>query len=163
MGIYATTSSLAIMMIGTTFDSITTALATKLITHAENEVDKYLSKRYDVSGSPFDTSTSIPPIVTSITETLAEGYMHQRMSRGGKDAMLRGKELINQAMDNLKLIADYKLDIVDSSGDVVTDMSQTAYRVLSTTSNYSNTFNEDSELDWEVDQEKLDDIESERD
>jgi phage gp36-like protein len=162
MGTYATTTGLQVLMIGVTFDSVTSALATKMITHAENEVDKYLSNRYDTSASPFDTSTTIPPIITSITETLAEGYMHQRMSRGGKDAMARGQTLIEQAIDNLKLISDFKLNITDSSGDIVADMSNTSYRVASTTEGYSNTFNEDDELNWEVDQDKLDDIEDER-
>lgn len=160
MGTYCTTTSLQTLMIGTTFDSITTALANKMITHSENEINKYLSKRYDLT--VFSTSTSTPPLVTSLAETLSEGYMHQRMSRGGKDAMNRGKDLIKQAIENLKLIADYKLDLVNTSGSVISDMSQTAYRVLCSTSDYPNTFNEDSELNWEVNQTKLDDIESER-
>ena len=62
-------------MIGTTFDTITTSLATKLITHAENEVNKYLSKRYDVGS--WTTSSSTPPLITSLTETLsAVSYTH---------------------------------------------------------------------------------------
>lgn len=148
-------------MVGTNFDSLTTSLATKLITHSENEVNKWLSKRYDVGA--WSTSTSVPPLVTSLTETLAEGYMHQRMSRGGKDAVNRGAGLIKQVLENLKLISEYKLDLVDSNGDIVTDMSNTAYRVLSNTDTYSSTFNEDDPLNWEIDQDKLDDIESERD
>lgn len=160
MGTYATTTGLAVNMIGTTFDSVTTALATKLITHAENEVNKYLSKRYDLSA--FNTSTAIPPLVTSITETLAEGYMYQRMSRGGKEALAQSKMLISQAIENLSLIADYKLDLVGASGTVIADMSQTAYRVMSSTSNYANTFNEDDDLNWKVDDTKIDDIDTER-
>lgn len=162
MGTYCTTTSLQVTMIGTTFDTATTSLADKLITHAENEINKYLSKRYDI-GSLSDTSTSVPPIVTSMCETLAEGYMYQRMSRGGKDGMARGKMLIDQVLANLKQIAEYKLDVVDSDGDVITDMSGTAYRVLSNTTGYANTFNEDDPLDWKVDQDKLDDIDDERD
>lgn len=76
--------------------------------------------------------------------------------------MKRGKEFIDQAMDNLKLLSEYKVDLIDSSGDVVADMSQTAYRVLSNTDSYSNTFNEDDELSWSVDSDKLDDIDTER-
>lgn len=162
MGYYATTTSLQTIMIGTTFDTLTSSLATKLITHAENEVDKYLSKRYDVSAFKA-TSTSVPPLVTSLTETLAESYMVQRMSRGGgKESVGYAKDLRTQAIENLKMIAEYKLDLVDSSGDVITDMSQTAYRVLSNTTEYSNTFNEDDPLNWEVDSDKLDDIGEER-
>ena len=148
-------------MIGTDFDTATTSLATKCITHAENEVNKYISKRYDIT--TFNTSTSTPPLITSLTETLSEGYMYQRMSRGGKEWRDRGKELINQVLDNLKEIANYKLDLVNSSGSVIADMSNTSYRCLSSTDTYSTTFNEDSELNWSIDQDKLDDIESERD
>lgn len=147
-------------MVGTNFDTATTSLASKLITHAENEVNKWISKRYDVSSF---TSTSIPPLVTSLSETLAEGYLYQRMSRGGKESLGRGKELISQATENLKMISEYKLDILDANGDVLADMSNTSYRILSSTSEYSDTFNEDDPLSWAVDQDKLDDIDSGRD
>ena len=124
MGSYCTTTSLQILMIGTTFDSLTTSLATKLITHAENEVNKYLSKRYDVSG--WTTAASTPPLVTSLAETLSEGYMSQRMSRGGKEAMARGATLIKQATENQKALQGYESDLLDSSGSVVSDFSNTA-------------------------------------
>ncbi|MBK8260139.1 MAG: hypothetical protein IPK80_02240 [Nannocystis sp.] len=144
-------------MIGTTFDTLTSALASKLITHAENEINKWLSKRYDVTVF-MATSTAVPPLVTSLAETLSEGYIYQRMSRGGKESDQRGKILIGQVLDNLKMISEYKLDLTDEDGGVIADMSQTAYRVLSTTSNYENTFNEDDQINWAVDQNKLDDI-----
>ncbi len=156
MGTYATTTSLQVLMIGTTFDTLTTALSSKLITHSENEINKYLSKRYDVS--LWNTSTSIPPLVTSLCETLTEGYMYQRMSRGGKEAMSRGDILIKQAIDNLTLLANYKMDLLTPAGSVLGDMSNTAYKVLSNTSDYSSTFGEDDELNWKVDSNKLQDI-----
>lgn len=158
MGIYTTTTSMQILMVGTEFDSITTSLCGRLITHAENEINKYLSKRYDVNAF----QASVPPLVTSLCETLTEGYMFQRMARGGKESMAQGKMLISQAIENLKLIADYKADLLDSSGDVVAESASGAYTILSTTSDYSNTFNEDNPLNWEVDTDKLDDIDSER-
>lgn len=161
MGAYVTTTALQIIMVGTTFDSLTTSLAGKMITHAENEVNKYLSKRYDVSG--WTGTSSTPPLVVSLAETLCEGYMQQRMARGGKDALERGKMLIKQAQENLKMLSEYKADLLDSTGAVVQDFSNTSYRVLSNTSDYTPTFAEDDELNWEVDQDKLDDIESERD
>lgn len=148
-------------MVGITFDTNTTSLANKLIGHAENEIDKYLSKRYDIS--QWNTSTSVPPIITSICETLTEGYMQQRMARGGKEALTRGTTLIKQATDNLLAISLYKMDVLNSLGGVVNDMSQTAYRVLSNTDGYTPTFGEDDELKWKVDQNKLDDISDSRD
>jgi hypothetical protein len=148
-------------MIGTTFDTVTSSLASKVITHAENEINKYLSKRYDVTA--FNTSTSVPPLVTSLCETLSEGYMYQRMSRGSKESMARGKALIDQAILNLKDISEYKLDLLNTSGSVITDMSNTAFRLQSSTVDYSSTFNEDEETSWAVDQDKLDDLSDERD
>ena len=160
MGLYATTTSLQTLMVGTSFDTATTSLATKMITHAENEINKYLSKRYDVGS--WNTSTSVPPLVTSLCETLAEGYIYKRLSRGGKDAMARANDLIKQAQDNLMLIMEYKADLIDSNGDVIQDFSQTSYRVLSNSDQYFNTFNEDDELRWQVDPDKLDAIDGER-
>lgn len=161
MGLYCTTTSLQTIMVGTTFDTVTTSLAGKLITHAENEVNKWISKRYDIGN--FNTSTAIPPLLTSLAETLAEGYMVQRMGRGGKESLAHSKMLIEQATNNLKMISEYKLDLIDSSGDVVQDMSQTSYRVMSSTSEYSDTFGEDDPMNWAVDQDKLDDIDADRD
>ena len=157
---YATTTSLAINMIGVTFDTATTALASKKITDAENEINKYLSKRYDITS--FQTTTSVPPLVTTLCEKLAEGYIWRSNSRGGKESLARGKELIKEALDNLVLISTYKLDLVNTAGAAIADMSNTAYRVLSSTTNYVNTFNEDDELNWRVDPNKLEDIDSQR-
>ena len=158
MGTYATTTSIEVLMVGTTFDTATSSLCTKLITHSENVINKYLSKRYDLSSF----TGAVPPLVTSLCENLTEGYMYQRMSRGGKEGMARAKALIDQAKEDLKDIAEYKLHLTDSAGSVFTESSNTAYRVLSNTEDYSNTFNEDSELNWEVDSDKLDDISDER-
>ena len=160
MGLYATTTSLETIMVGTSFDTATTALMGKMITHAENECNKYLSKRYDVGAF---TSTSIPPLLTSLTETMAEGYYFLRNSRGGgKDSVAYGKELLAQAKENLKLIADRKLDLLDVNGDPVDEFANASFRLISSTSDYTPTFNEDDELNWKQDEDKLDDIDSER-
>jgi len=148
-------------MIGTTFDSLTTSLATELITDAENEINKYISKRYDVS--VFSTSTAVPPLLKSLCNQLAVGYMYKNMSRGGSDADERGQKYIDQVIKNLELIRDYKADLINTAGSVIADMSNTAYRVLGGTENYTPTFNEDDELNWVIDADKLDDIETERD
>lgn len=148
------------MMIGVTFDTATTSLVTKCITWAENEVNKYVGRRYDVGA--FNTSTSIPPLVTSLTEQLAEGYAWRQMSRGSKESLARAKEMIDAVIANLKLVADYNLDLLDSSGDAISERNA-ASRVKSTTQDYTPTFAEDDPLNWAVDSDKLDDIESDRD
>ncbi len=163
MGIYCTTTSLAIVMVGTTFDSATTALGGKCITWAEAEINKYLSKRYDLTDSLFATSTSIPPMVTTWAEQLAQGYMYKNMGRGGKEARERGQDLIDGVLKNLEMIKEHDVDLIDSDGDVVPEMAASGFQVLSNTKNYSSTFNEDDELSWCVSSNKLDDVSSERD
>lgn len=148
-------------MIGTNFDTATTSLATECITDAEAEVNKYLSKRYDLGSAYFQTSTSTPPIVRSITRWLAQGYMYQQMARGTESK--RGDQLVKRGVDNLELLRDFKADLFDTAGSIIAEASDGNMRVLSNTSDYSNTFNEDDELNWAVDEDKLDDIDSERD
>ena len=162
MGMYATTTALATLMIGTNFDTATMALAVKALTHGENEINKYLSKRYDLT--VYQTSTAaIPPLMTSWCEEYAEGKMYIWMSRGGKESLARGKDLIESVLKNLLAVSEYKMDLVNTAGSVIEDFSNTAYRVLSNTSGYSNTFGEDDETAWAVDQDKLDDISNDRD
>lgn len=162
MGTYATTTSLQTRLINTSFDTATAALATEMITDAESEVNKYLARRYDLTGATFQTSTSIPPLVRQMATRLAEGYMWKAMSRGSKESLSRGKELIDGVMKNLADLSEYKGELLMTSGALVPDMSNTAYRVLSNTKNYSPTFNEDKPTSWRVDGDKLDDIATER-
>lgn len=150
-------------MIGVTFDSQTTSLVSKKIDHAEDEVRKYLAKRYDLSSATFQTATSTPPLVRSLTERLAEGYSWQAISRGSKESLTRAKEMIDPVMKELEAIAAYEVELVDTLGSLIPDMSNTSYRVLSNTTDYTPTFNEDDELCWRVDSDKLDDIADSRD
>lgn len=161
MGTYCTTTSLQTLMIGTTFDTATTNLASKCISQAEDEIDKYLSGRYDISSAYFQTSTSTPPIITTICETLAQGYTYEQMARG-PDVPKRAERLIKRALDNLSAIAAFKMHLTDSAGSVVPEASSSNYRVQCNTTDYAHTFNEDDELSWAVDGSKLDDIAAER-
>lgn len=165
MGKYMTSTTLDVVMVGVNFTAAgMTTLADKAVSQAESEVDKYLSKRYDLSGSPFNaTSTSIPPLVVQMSERLAEGYMWQWMSRGSKESLARAKVLIDGVTANLEGIQKFEMDVIAVDGSVVPDMPNTAYRVQCNTSNYTPTFAEDKETNWRVDSDKLDDISSSRD
>ena len=156
---YATTTALQTLMIGTTFDALTTSLAGLCITWAQSEVDKYLSKRYDLTQAAFQTTSSIPPMIRMLTEKLAQGNLWKQNSRGSKESITRGNELIKDAKENLVDIRDYKVDLVNTAGSVIEDFSNTAYQVRSNTDGYSTTFNEDDPESWAVDSDKLDDIE----
>jgi len=159
VGSYATTTSLQTLMVGTTFDTTTTALGTLCITNAENEINKYLGKRYDITSF---TTTSMPPMITTMCQWLSIGYMYENMARGGKEAYGRADRYIDKAISNLKDIRDYKLDLVDTSGASIADKSTAAFRIKSSTSGYTETFQEDDPLNWVIDPDKETDIDRNR-
>lgn len=163
MGTFATTTSLDTLMIGVSFDTATTSLADKCITWAEGEIKKRISGRYDLSGSAFQTSTSIPPIIRDLTEQLSTAFMWENMSRGGgKESLGRAKRLRDHVFSNLDEIQGYKVKLLDTAGAEITEATNGSFRVLSNTDDYHSTFDEDDPLNWKVDPDKLDDISSER-
>ncbi len=157
MGVYATTTSLDTLMVGVNFDTATSSLATKCITWSENEIDKKLCERYDVT----DFKTTVPPIITSLCEQLSMGYLYRQLSRGGKESLNRGDTLIKGVMDNLNALADNKFSIVNTTGSVISSRTDRK-TVLSSTNDYYPTFAEDDPLNWKVDSDKLSDIENDR-
>jgi hypothetical protein len=160
MGLFATTSSLSTKMIGTVFDTATVALASACIYDAENELKKHLCKRYDFTASPFLTTTSIPPVLTTLAETLAVGYMYENMARGSKDGYSRADRYIERVMDNVKQLLAGEAQLTDTSGNLVDEIDGD-WKVY-TTENYTPTFNEDDPKNWTPSQDKLDDIDSDR-
>src|SRR3990167_1225529 len=163
MGLYTTTTTLSLVMVGTNFSATNmTTLGSKAIDQAEAEVNKYLSKRYDLSSSTFQTSTSIPPLVRAMTERLSEANMWEFLSRGGtaKETLERAKQIKIEVIGseknpgNLMLIAQHKMDLTDSTGSVINDFSNTSQRIRCNTSSYTPTFDEDSPLNWAVDADK---------
>lgn len=162
MGNYVSgATSLSSLMIGTTLDTATVALVNKCIDWAETEVNKYLSRRYDIVGW---TSGSTPPIVVTWTERLALIHTSRRKARGGMGDNERklSQDEYNEVLANLKQVADYQLDIFNTAGSVIADSTTKGMRVLCNTSDYIDTFAEDDPLNWSVDTNKLDDIESDR-
>lgn len=160
MGTFATTTSLQTLLPGVTFDSVTTALCSSCIVWGENYVRGTLAKRYDFSASPFNTTTSIPPQITSITEKLAMGYYFKNASRGAKESISRGEALLKDAKEELQMILDHKTVLLDSTYSPVSEGLTT---IICSTSSYQPTFDEDDPLSWAVDSNKLDDISSARD
>lgn len=161
MGTYCTTTTLDTLMPGVSFDTATSNIGTECIQWAEDEVNKKLAKIYDVSNF-LATSTSVPPLLRSICTQLSIGYFWYNSSRGGTESLERGDKFIEKAMSNLDLIMENKIALTDTTGSLITKRSGVK-GVLSTTNTYTPTFAEDSPLEWSVDTDKLDDIDSERD
>lgn len=157
-----TATSLSTNMVGVEFDTATTALAANMIVEAQDEINKYISKRYDVSTyvttSAFATN---PPLLKSLALKLSEGYTWLRMSRGGKESLTRGNMLIDPVIAHLKDLRDNKADLIADDGSVVAEGGN-IITVLENTSDYSSTFDEDDPLNWTVDSDKLNDIASGR-
>lgn len=161
MGTYCTTTSLETYWGGASFDGLT-ATASLMITQAENEINKMLSKRYDMSSSIFSTSTSVPPMITTLCEWLSLGYLYENTARGSIDGYTRADRYIKKAHENIDGILENKYDIVDATGEPIADAG-TQFTILSNQTDYHQTFNEDDPLDWSVDSDKLDDIADDRD
>jgi hypothetical protein len=167
MGLYTTISSLRIHLIGinltTTGDGSTLPAAN--ISRAEARLNSAMARRYDLTTSYFQTSTSIPPQVREWATILAAGLDLQDRARAGagKEMLARGRGLVKDVMADLKCLTDYTLDLVATNGSVIPDMSDTAYRVLCNTTNYTPTFDEGDELSWQVDPDKLEDISTAKD
>ena len=157
MGTYATTSSYDVILVGTTLDAATTSVISKCITWAENEINKKLSKRYDISSF----QSTVPPLVTSLCEQLALGYFYDNNSRGGKEGGARADRLIKRVMANLDELAAGKMELVNSAGSIIAPRGS-AKGVLSSTSDYRSTFAEDDPLNWSIDSDKLTDISDDR-
>jgi hypothetical protein len=148
-------------MVGTLFDTATTSLANACIADAEREIRKYLCKRYDFTAAPFDTTTSTPPIITTLTESLALGYMYENMARGSKEGYARADRYIDRVMENIQSLLDGDAQLTDADGNLIAEI-QGDWKILRTTA-YPNTFNEDDPKNWKVDPTKLEDISDERD
>jgi hypothetical protein len=157
MATYATTTALAIRMVGTNFDSATTDLAGACLDDAEAEINKQLSNQFDLASSYFQTSTSVPPMIRTLTLQLSEGYMYERMARGGKEAYSRADRFIKRVNDNLKMLADGSMQLLDTAGAQITP-TKTKWQVAANTSDYAPTFNEDAPRRWKIDEQKLQDI-----
>jgi len=159
---FATTTTLQVKMVGTTFNSATTALATLCITDAENEIKKRLAKRYDFSAAPFLTTTTYPPMIVTLTETLAIGYMYENLARGGKESYVRSDKYIKRVMDNLTELNEGSAQLIGVDGIPVDELEDGEWQVF-TTEQYPNTFNEDDPENWDVSSDKLEAISDERD
>lgn len=165
MGMFLdTTTSLEAKMIGTVFDTATISLANQCITDAENEIKKWIGKRYDLSDTTyFSSATVAPPLLKTLNADLAVGYMYESMSRGSKEGYARADRYIKRVMDNLKNLQDGTVALVNSSGDLVPEDADREWKVYENVSSYAPTFNEDNPKNWKVSRNKLNDIDDERD
>lgn len=140
-------------------DDTTTLIVEDCIIDAQNEINKYLGERYDVT--LWDTITSTPPLVNTICKWYAAGLAIEACGRGSKEALNRSKILIDRAKTNLENLESGALSIVDVNGNTI-DKDNDPMQVLSNTKDYPSTFDEDDPLKWKVSKNKKLDIASDR-
>lgn len=135
---------------------LTSADLVKFIEDAENEIHGKLAKYY-----------TVPVAGAPLLETLATDIAIYRVLSRRIFTQTNLKDSVwpdryKEAVDMLDSIADGKTTLVDSSGNVVADITTHA-EVWSDKSGYLPTFHEGGRTEQVIDPQKLEDIEDERD
>jgi hypothetical protein len=160
----ATYTSIQYRLINTDFTNTNTAaLFTEAALAADDDIRGHLAKRYDVSSSYFQTSTSAPPLLRKVGQDLTIGYIIEGLSRGSKEDQARSDRYLKRGFSLLEKIANFEMEIFDTAGSLIPGSTTNYAGVKENSSGYHNTFNEDAPTSWAIDQNKLDDIEDERD
>ena len=166
MGTYCTSTSLQTLLVDVTLTgagtTLTANLIDKCIDKSEQIINGYIGKRYDLGSVYFQTSSSIPPLVRSLGEDIAEGLYYMRSSRGGKESIQRGTDLVKDAKETLKMLQEYDISLSDTAGSLVPEGANSDYQVDCSTSDYHDTFDLDTGSSWAIDNDRLEDIESYR-
>lgn len=165
MGVFVNTfTSIQYRMLGTDFtNSNSAALFSEAATAADDDIRGKLAKRYDISSSYFQTSTSAPPLLRKVGQDLVIAYMIEGLSQGSENDHKRADKYYKRAMMVLDDLAQFKMNLYNTSGSLIAASSSNHAGVKSNTVDYYNTFNEDAIENWSVDEDKLDDISDERD
>lgn len=160
MSIYATTTSISVLLPGYLRDNTTTTDAegvrifSKHIDRAEGVVNGFVGQRYAL---PFST---VPPLVRTLTEDIATYYaIRGSLNQDGK---VRNVYLddYKQAMAMLESIASGMTALFDTSGAAIP--SQSNARFLSSTENYDPIFGNDDAKNWQRDADEIADTEARR-
>lgn len=127
----------------------TSALISSKIPRAEAMINSYVGRRYSV---PF---TTVPPVIEQIaidlTAYLALTAKFTRDNHNTNDWVeLIGKDCKEQ----LELIRDRKIDLVDSTGAILTERTS-ASRIVSSTQDYQPFADLDEQTEWRVPTDRL--------
>ena len=132
------------------------------ITRADNIINGKISKRYDISQFN-DTLTSAPPMLATISQDISSYYTLRGAFSSDNQNVLEWTDKFQDALAILDEIRDGKIDLVNTSGSVIEERSSTTTDYIeSNTESYQAFFDEDSELNWKVDVDKLNSIRDKR-
>lgn len=130
----------------------TLSLIASHITRADNLINGKIASRYDVS-SFNDTTTSIPPLLTSISEDIAAYYTFRSQFSGDNYNINEWVEKYQECIQKLDEIRNGDMDLVDTDHNLIGG-SSTTLTIQSNTDTFTPTFDEGPVLDWSVDGDK---------
>lgn len=165
MSRYATSTSISLLLPNwlsgntTTSDSYGKDVWSMSADQAEAEVNAALVARYDPSTWTSTGTPAIPPLVIKLTQDLACLYAVRAAMT--QDSQIKNPNIDEwqRAKDTLDQIRDGLVKLAYTDGSLVP--SRSSNRITSST-NYAHIFALDSETNWDVDSDQIDDIDSER-
>lgn len=122
----------------------TSALISAKITRAEATINSYVGRRYAV---PF---TTIPPKINEIAVNLTAYYaLVAKFTKDNHNTNDWVEKLGKDAVDELTLIRDRKIDLVDSNGAVIAERTS-GTRIVSNTQDYQPFSDVDPITSWKT-------------
>ena len=166
MGRYAPVTSISRLMpgflVGNTTASDTAGVDIWSIASddAEAEVNSSLVARYDASAWTSTGSPAIPPLVRKMANDLSCLYTIRRSQV--QDSQIKNPNIAEweRTQDILEQIESGERRLAYTDGSLVPTRSGS--RILSSTEDYAHIFALDDESNWDVDDDLIDDVDSER-
>jgi len=157
MGLYATTTSISLLLPGflkgntTTSDTAGVNIFSHHIDRAESKVNSVITSRYDITGF---TSGSIPPLLIKLTEDIAV-YNVIRATGYRADDKNEYLDDYTKANDTLDKLIKGEINLTYTNGSSVAVVSTN--RFLSNTKDYTPITGLDDQEDWKRDSDEVDD------
>jgi len=137
----------------------TTALIDQHIARADNIINSKIATRYDVSSF----TTSVPPLLKTLSEDITSFFTYRSEFSSDNQNSNEWTDKFNEAKTMLDELRDGDMDLVDSGGNIIDEITtSTIDRIESTTEDYQSFFDEDKSTNWKVDEDKITDIEDNR-
>ena len=131
--------------------SSTVSLIESHIVRADSFIDAKCSRRYSLPFSP------VPPFIRTISEDISSWFVYR--SEFSTDIKTDFENRFEDAVEWLNQIQAGELNLVDTSGSLVAELSTTSAGFLdSNTKDYQPFFDEDEPVSWKIDADKKDGI-----
>ena len=137
--------------------SQTVSLITGHVTRADGLINSYLARRYSVPFSP------VPPVVRLICEDLTSFFVYRSEFMQDNQNRSEYLDLYDSALEWLTMLKNGDLELVDSLGSLISELSSTSQAFVdANTKDWAPFFDVDSITSWKHDADRLTDIEDNR-